>query len=81
MFVIGLLRKTEQLGCDVKDNQIGNISAIYLGKKDSPQKIIGSHLDTQPTVGRYDGILAGLEVLRTFKDNNYMPQYPVTVVN
>lgn len=76
--------ETKSLGCNVKIDEIGNIFAIYLGKKAGAPTAIGSHLDTQPTGGRYDGVLgvtAGLEILRTFKDNKYTPQYPVAVVN
>ena len=46
--------------------------------------MMGSHLDTQPTGGRYDGILgmlAGLEVLRTLHDNNYQSEGNIGVVN
>lgn len=46
--------------------------------------MMGSHLDTQPTGGRYDGILgvnAGLEVLRVMADNNYETEGGVGVVN
>ncbi|KAG5770187.1 hypothetical protein H9Q72_002852 [Fusarium xylarioides] len=45
---------------------------------------MGSHLDTQPTGGRYDGILgviSGLEVLRTLNDRGYETAGPIGVVN
>ena len=45
---------------------------------------IGSHLDTQPTGGRYDGVLgvlSGLEVIRTLNDLNIKTRYPIVVVN
>lgn len=73
-----------KLGCTVKIDQLGNIFAIYPGKNDGNPTGIGSHLDTQPTGGRYDGIygvLSGLEVLRTIKENNYTPNYPICVVD
>ena len=76
--------ETKSLGCEVKIDEVGNIFAIYPGQKSGAPTAIGSHLDTQPTGGRYDGVLgvtAGLEILRTFKENNYTPQYPVAVVN
>ncbi|CDO93540.1 unnamed protein product [Kluyveromyces dobzhanskii CBS 2104] len=72
------------LGCTIKVDKIGNIFAIYPGKKSGTKPTAtGSHLDTQPEAGKYDGILgvlAGLEVLRTFKDNNYVPNFDVCVV-
>lgn len=78
------VEETKSLGCTVKIDEVGNIFAIYPGKNDGLPIGIGSHLDTQPTGGRYDGIygvLSGLEVLRTFKDNNYTPNYPVAVID
>nr|1R3N_A Chain A, beta-alanine synthase [Lachancea kluyveri]1R3N_B Chain B, beta-alanine synthase [Lachancea kluyveri]1R3N_C Chain C, beta-alanine synthase [Lachancea kluyveri]1R3N_D Chain D, beta-alanine synthase [Lachancea kluyveri]1R3N_E Chain E, beta-alanine synthase [Lachancea kluyveri]1R3N_F Chain F, beta-alanine synthase [Lachancea kluyveri]1R3N_G Chain G, beta-alanine synthase [Lachancea kluyveri]1R3N_H Chain H, beta-alanine synthase [Lachancea kluyveri] len=73
----------ESLGCKVKVDKIGNMFAVYPGKNGGKPTATGSHLDTQPEAGKYDGILgvlAGLEVLRTFKDNNYVPNYDVCVV-
>ena len=45
---------------------------------------MGSHLDTQPTGGRYDGILgvmAALEVFKTLNENGIETNYPVAIVN
>jgi N-carbamoyl-L-amino-acid hydrolase len=45
---------------------------------------IGSHLDTQPTGGRYDGVLgvlSGLEVIRTLNDLGIKTKHPIVVVN
>lgn len=78
------VQETQKLGCNVKIDEIGNIFAIYPGQKTGSPTAVGSHLDTQPTGGRYDGVLgvlSGLEILRTFKDNNYTPQFPVAVIN
>lgn len=79
------IEETKALGCTIKIDEIGNIFAIYPGKDNSkPPTAIGSHLDTQPTGGRYDGIygvLSGLEVLKTLKENNYTPNYPVAVID
>ncbi|KAG7192814.1 uncharacterized protein KQ657_001269 [Scheffersomyces spartinae] len=80
-----LVEEARLLGCEVKVDAVGNIFAIYPGKDNlQPPTGMGSHLDTQPTGGRYDGIygvLSGLEVLRTMKDNNYVPNYPVALVD
>ncbi|CAH2350054.1 hypothetical protein CLIB1423_01S01376 [[Candida] railenensis] len=78
------VEETTQLGCKIKVDKIGNIFAIYPGKNDGAPTGIGSHLDTQPTGGRYDGIygvLSGLEVLRTLKENGIVPNYPIAVVD
>lgn len=81
------IAETKGLGCEIKVDQIGNIFAIYPGKKENANALptaIGSHLDTQPTGGRYDGIygvLSGLEVLRTLKDNDFVPNYPIALID
>lgn len=78
------ITETKALGCNIKVDQVGNIFAIYPGKNMGHPTAIGSHLDTQPTGGRYDGVLgvlAGLEVLKIMKENAYVPNYPIAVVN
>lgn len=78
------VEETKALGCTVKVDEMGSIFAIYPGKNAGKPTGIGSHLDTQPNGGRYDGIygvLSGLEVLRTIKDNGYEPNYPIAVVD
>ena len=58
--------------------------AIRKARRDGPPTCAGSHLDTQPTGGRYDGILgvcAGIELLRVLHENNVETEYPVGVVN
>lgn len=79
-----LIQETTALGCKVKVDEIGNIFSVFPGKKDGIPTGMGSHLDTQPTGGRYDGIygvLSGLEVLRTMKENNFVPEYPIALVD
>src|SRR5690348_10235632 len=80
-----LVREAKSLGCEVKVDQMGNIFCVRPGKaNDRPPVMMGSHLDTQPTGGRYDGILgviSGLEVLRTLHDSGYETEGPVGVVN
>lgn len=72
------------LGCDVKVDAMGNTFAVRPGKNAGPPTAMGSHLDTQPTGGRYDGILgihAAVEAMRTMRDAGYETKYPVAVVN
>lgn len=63
----------------------GNMFATRLGLDEkAPHILIGSHLDTQPHGGRFDGVLgvlAGLEVLRSLNDNDVKTSCPITVVN
>ncbi|EMD96183.1 hypothetical protein COCC4DRAFT_124537 [Bipolaris maydis ATCC 48331] len=79
------VRTTKELGCEVTIDNMGNIFAVRPGlRKDKPPTFVGSHLDTQPTGGRYDGILgvtAGIEMLRVFAENRIETEYPVGVVN
>lgn len=79
------LSETRALGCTTQIDQMGNLFAIRPGTNTtSPPIMMGSHLDTQPTGGRYDGILgvnAGLEVLRVLQENNIETTHPIGVVN
>lgn len=79
------VEETKKLGCTIKVDECGNIFATYPGRNnDAPPTGMGSHLDTQPTGGRYDGIfgvLSGLQVLRTLKANNFTPNFPITLVD
>ncbi|KAI0466515.1 hypothetical protein F4859DRAFT_297452 [Xylaria cf. heliscus] len=75
---------TSSLGCDVKVDAMGNIFAVRPGRRDGPATFAGSHLDTQPSGGRYDGILgilAGIEMLRVLKDYHAETEFPIGVVN
>jgi beta-ureidopropionase / N-carbamoyl-L-amino-acid hydrolase len=59
-------------GCSVSIDEIGNIFAVRGGDDPhAPPVLMGSHLDTQATGGRFDGVygvMAGLEVIRTLND-------------
>ena len=70
-------------GCTIKVDQMGNIFARRAGRDNSLAPVItGSHLDTQPTGGRFDGVygvLAGLEVVRTLNTLNYETERPIEV--
>jgi beta-ureidopropionase / N-carbamoyl-L-amino-acid hydrolase len=63
----------------------GNQSAILRGGKEhTPHLILGSHLDTVPGGGRFDGalgVLAALEVLLTLKTANYTPPMALEAIN
>lgn len=80
-----LMEQARAIGCKVTVDQMGNIFAVRAGKSNTVAPVMmGSHLDTQPTGGRYDGILgvmAGLEVLRTLHDNSYQTEGPVGLVD
>ncbi|KAF2463491.1 amidase [Lindgomyces ingoldianus] len=79
------VQTTKALGCHTTVDSMGNIFAIRPGiRNDGPPTFVGSHLDTQPSGGRYDGILgvaAGVEMLKVLADNWVETEYPVGVVN
>jgi len=71
-------------GCTVTVDRMGNIFARRPGRDDSLDPVVtGSHLDTQPTGGRFDGVygvLAGLELVRTLNDLGIETERPIEVV-
>jgi len=78
------IKWAKQAGCEIRIDQIGNIFATRSGKDNSlPAVISGSHLDTQPTGGKYDGIygcLAALEVLQTLEDSGVETEHPLEAI-
>ena len=76
---------TEALGCTVSVDEVGNMFARRPGRRDDLAPIaMGSHLDTQPTGGKFDGVLgvlAGLEVLRTLHATGYTTNAPLELIN
>jgi N-carbamoyl-L-amino-acid hydrolase len=81
-----LFRKwCEDAGLTVKVDQMGTMFCRRSGSDDTlPPVLVGSHLDTQPTGGRYDGVLGvlgGLEIVRTLNDLGIRTKHPIEVVN
>ncbi|MBM3600578.1 MAG: Zn-dependent hydrolase [Alphaproteobacteria bacterium] len=78
------IRWCKEAGCTVTVDGIGNIFARRPGRDNSlPPVMTGSHLDTQPTGGRFDGaygVMAGLEVVRTLNDAGFETDAPVEIV-
>ncbi len=76
-------RWCEAAGCAVTVDRMGNMFARRPGRDNSlPPVMTGSHIDSQPTGGKFDGaygIMAGLEVIRTLNDYNYETQRPIEV--
>lgn len=72
-------------GCEIAVDDMGNIFARRPGKDNSLAPVCaGSHLDTQPHGGKFDGIygvLSALEVIRTLNDNNIETNAPLEVIN
>ncbi len=75
---------SKEAGCEVRVDAVGNIFARRAGTDpDAAPVMTGSHLDTQPLGGRFDGILgvlAGLEIVRTLNEANIRHKRPIDVV-
>jgi N-carbamoyl-L-amino-acid hydrolase len=75
----------EKAGCRVFVDTMGNMFARREGADQLlPPVMVGSHLDTQPTGGKYDGVLgvlSGLEIVRTLNDLGIRTKHPIEVVN
>jgi N-carbamoyl-L-amino-acid hydrolase len=78
-------RWCEEAGGTVKVDRMGTMFAEFPGTEpDLLPVYVGSHLDTQPTGGKYDGVLGvlgGLEVVRTMRDLGIRTRRPIVVTN
>ena len=76
---------SEDAGMKMIVDELGSMFLRREGtSKDALPVVIGSHLDTQPTGGKYDGVLgvlAGLEIVRTLNDLNIETKHPIMIVN
>jgi len=79
------VKACEEIRCAITIDEMGNIFVSRPGRdKSRPPIAIGSHLDTQPSGGKFDGIagvLSGLEVLRTLDEADYITSAPLEVIN
>ena len=78
-------RWCEAAGCTMGLDQMGNMFARREGSDpDALPVYVGSHLDTQPTGGKYDGVLGvlgGLEIIRSLNDMDIKTRHPIVVTN
>lgn len=74
----------EDAGLSTRTDNLGNLIGRMTGKNDeAPVLMLGSHIDSQPTGGRFDGpigVLGGLEVVQTMQENNIVPDIPIEVI-
>ncbi len=77
-------RWCKEAGCSISVDKMGNVFARRPGKDNSLAPVVtGSHADSQPTGGRFDGIygvLGGLEVIRSLNDHGIETDRPIEVV-
>lgn len=70
------------VGMTISVDPIGNLFARRAGLRDVPPVVMGSHLDTQPKGGRFDGVygvLAALEVIRVLHERNIVTEKPLEI--
>lgn len=79
------VRWLKEIDLEVQVDEMGNIFGRRAGKSnDLPPVMSGSHIDSQPKGGRFDGILGvmgALEVMRTLQENNVETERPVMIVD
>ena len=89
-FEDGEARKLLKKWCDdlKMEMKVDNLGTMYFKRSgqdnDALPVVIGSHLDTQPTGGKYDGILgvlAGVEIVKTLNDLDLKTKRPIMIVN
>src|SRR4030095_10033835 len=79
-FVIGLMREAK---LDVSIDAAGNIVGRRSGSEKLPPMLFGSHIDSVPEGGNYDGVvgsLGAIEVAQTLAENNLTTRHPLEVI-
>jgi N-carbamoyl-L-amino-acid hydrolase len=78
-----LVERMKEAGLRVTVDQMGNIFGERAGTESLPPVMMGSHADSVPTGGKYDGqlgVLCGLEVIRALNDRKLRTRHPMTLV-
>ncbi|WP_159349355.1 Zn-dependent hydrolase [Roseomonas harenae] len=80
-----LARWGAEVGLTLTTDRLGNMALLRPGRDPSRKPVaIGSHLDTQPTGGKFDGVLgvlAGLEVMRALHESGTETEAPIMLIN
>src|SRR3989449_5728936 len=79
----GMAAGRGEAGPGVTVDQMGNILGERPGAEPLPPVLMGSHADSVPTGGKYDGqlgVLCGLETIRTLNDQRIRTRHPVALV-
>jgi N-carbamoyl-L-amino-acid hydrolase len=77
-----MMARMREAGLSITVDQMGNIFGQRAGDPGLPPVMMGSHVDSVPTGGRYDGqlgVLCGLEVIRRLNDAKIRTRHPVTL--
>jgi allantoate deiminase len=77
-------RWMEEAGLEARIDHFGNLIGRWEGENpEAPILMLGSHIDSQPYGGRFDGVigvLGALEVVQTMKEQNFVPKMPIEVI-
>lgn len=74
----------KEAGLEVRRDAVGNLFGRLPGRKAGPAVLTGSHLDSVPNGGDYDGpagVLTALEVVESFREQGLVPEYPIEVLS
>lgn len=74
--------KMKTLGLEVSIDPIGNVYGLLAGREELPPVLIGSHIDTVPTAGIFDGclgVMCGLEIVSVLQEAGRTPRRPLVV--
>lgn len=79
-----IMNLMQEAGLTTRIDAFGNVIGHYAGKNENlPAIMFGSHGDSVPNGGNYDGIvgiLAAIETVRSMKEDNFIPKHPLEVV-
>lgn len=78
-----LMKWMEEAGLKVRVDTVGNIYGRYEGTENLPPVLTGSHFDTVPMGGKYDGlagVMTALEALKTMREAGYKPKRPIEMI-
>lgn len=78
-----LVAQLREIGLATHVDAIGNIVGVLPGQEQGPAVIIGSHIDTVATGGRFDGalgVVAGVEILASLREAGLVPKRPLAVI-
>ncbi|MGB9826384.1 MAG: M20/M25/M40 family metallo-hydrolase, partial [Desulfofundulus sp.] len=79
-YVSGLMTEA---GCIVRTDPVGNLIGRVEGACPAPAIVLGSHIDTVPEGGQFDGalgVMAAVEVIQTLRENKINLHHPVEVI-
>jgi N-carbamoyl-L-amino-acid hydrolase len=79
-----LVKWMRELDLEIGVDQIGNIFGTYSGQGNAKPIMVGSHIDTVSTGGKFDGpygVIAGLEVIRALKRHGMVPPHPLVIAS